>query len=136
MNDKLFFNAGFGIANGSSVNNWNDGSSSITDEIKTNGFGLNIGAGLSLMWGERVAIEPAFLISSSSSSMEEKNPVYICRCFCGRTIFINTMLYSFQWKCYFLYFWGCILFLFYRTLYVIIYSTTNMEYSWIMANTG
>jgi hypothetical protein len=87
MNDKLFLNAGFGIANGSSVNNWNDGSSSITDEIKISGFGLNVGAGLSLMWGERVAIEPAFLISSSSSSMEEKD---------GNTTTITDMPSSFS----------------------------------------
>ena len=73
MNDKLFINAGFGISNGSLVNNWNDGSTSYSDETKTSAFGLNVGAGLSLMWGERVAIEPAFLIVTSSSSMEVKD---------------------------------------------------------------
>jgi opacity protein-like surface antigen len=72
LNDELFLTAGFGIVNGSTVNNYNDGSA-ITDEIRENGFGFNAGAGLSLMWGERVAIEPEFVISSSSSSIEQKS---------------------------------------------------------------
>ena len=70
LNDKLFLNAGFGIANESTVQNRNNLSPS--NSITTRGFGLNVGAGLSLMWGERVAIEPEFFISSSSSSMKEK----------------------------------------------------------------
>ena len=69
LNDKLFLNAGFGIANGSAIQNINN---NLSNSIKTRGFGLNVGAGLSLMWGERVAIEPGFFISSSSSSMKEK----------------------------------------------------------------
>ena len=65
-NDKLFLVAGFTLANGTYTNSYNDGSSSQTDELKISGFGVNVGAGLSLMWGDRVAIEPAFMTQSSS----------------------------------------------------------------------
>ena len=36
-------------------------------------FGLNVGTGLSLMWGQRVAIEPAFVISSTNSKSINNN---------------------------------------------------------------
>jgi len=65
-NDKLFIVAGFTVANGNLTNSYNDGTSAQTLETKISGFGVDVGVGLSLMWGERVAIEPAFMIQSAS----------------------------------------------------------------------
>lgn len=70
MNDKLFLVGGFGLTNGSSTTT-TTGNPDV--ESKLSGFGINVGAGLSLMWGERVAIEPAFLLSTSSSKTEVGN---------------------------------------------------------------
>jgi outer membrane protein len=67
MDDKLFLVAGIGLTNGTSTMSM-DGVDDV--ETKMSAFGFNVGAGLSLMWGERVAIEPAFMIGTSSSSTE------------------------------------------------------------------
>ena len=67
MNDKLFVSGGFGMGSAKSTMKM-DGMDDV--EVSSSTFGLNVGAGLSLMWGERVAIEPAFMIMTGSSSSE------------------------------------------------------------------
>ena len=65
MNDMLFVSAGFGMSNMKETTEFE----TQNDYVETtSSFGLNIGAGLSLMWGERVAIEPAFMIGTGTSN--------------------------------------------------------------------
>ena len=70
MNDKLFLVGGFGLTSSSATMSMTG-----VDDVETKGsaFGINVGAGLSLMWGERVAVEPAFMITNSTSKTEVGN---------------------------------------------------------------
>ena len=70
MNDKLFISGGFSMGSGKTTTKM-DGMDDVVEENSS--FGLNVGTGLSLMWGERVAIEPAFVISSSNSKSTDNN---------------------------------------------------------------
>ena len=70
MSDKLFISGGFSMASGKTTTKM-DGMDDIVSENSS--FGLNVGTGLSLMWGQRVAIEPAFVISSTNSKSINNN---------------------------------------------------------------
>jgi len=67
MDDKLFFVGGFDMTSSTTTNKPAGGTET---ESKNSSFGINVGAGLSLMWGDRVAVEPAFMIGTSSSKSE------------------------------------------------------------------
>jgi hypothetical protein len=69
-NNVLFFTGGFGISSVKATTVL-DGTSD--SEAKSSGFGIALGAGLSLMWGERFAVEPAFVLQNTSSSVETGN---------------------------------------------------------------
>ena len=62
MNDAFFASVGIAIGSGTD----DDGST----EIRTSSFGLNAGVGYSLMWNDRVCIEPSFGIATGSGSAE------------------------------------------------------------------
>ena len=70
LNDMLFATGGFDLSSGTTTFN-EEGESPL--ETSNSGFGLHLGAGLSLMWGERVAVEPALLLQTSSSSTKIGN---------------------------------------------------------------
>ena len=65
MNDALFGKFGMTIASITDA----DGD----DEMKTSTFGLGFGVGYSLMWNEKVCIEPSFGIETGSGSTEITN---------------------------------------------------------------
>jgi hypothetical protein len=67
MDSKLFFTGGFGMINTKSTR-VTDGVDDFED--KDSQTIIALGAGLSLMWGERVAIEPAFVLRNISGSEE------------------------------------------------------------------
>jgi hypothetical protein len=72
MNDALFASAGIAIG---STSYEEDGSASgftSTYEESSSTFGLNVGVGYSLMWNDRVCIEPSFGVATSSGSSTEK----------------------------------------------------------------
>ena len=62
MNDAFFANAGIAIGSGSDDNG--------TQEMRSSSFGFDIGVGYSLMWNDRVCIEPSFGIATGSGSSE------------------------------------------------------------------
>lgn len=64
MNDAFFGKFGMTIASMSDVDGDN--------EMKTSTFGLGFGVGYSLMWNEKVCIEPSFGIETGSGSTEIK----------------------------------------------------------------
>jgi len=73
MNDAFFVSAG--IAIGSTSDEWDLSESygvPVTTEASTSTFGLNVGVGYSLMWNDRVCIEPSFGIATSSGSSTSK----------------------------------------------------------------
>jgi len=64
MNDAFFGKFGMTIASMSDVDGDN--------EMTTSTFGLSLGVGYSLMWNEKVCIEPSFGIETGSGSTEIK----------------------------------------------------------------
>ena len=62
MNDAFFASVGIAIGSGTDDNGFT--------EIRTSTFGLNAGVGYSLMWNDRVCIEPSFGIATGSGSTE------------------------------------------------------------------
>ena len=72
MNDAFFVSAGIEIT--SSSNEWkissNPFSNPYSNEVSTSSFGLNAGVGYSLMWNERICIEPSIGIATSSGTSE------------------------------------------------------------------
>ena len=67
MDSKLFFTGGFGMINTKSTT-VTDGADDFENKGSQTIIGL--GAGLSLMWGERVAVEPAFVLRNVSGKNE------------------------------------------------------------------
>jgi hypothetical protein len=72
MNDAFFASAGIAIGSSSSNMDASSGGITETSEDKTSTFGLNAGVGYSLMWNDRVCIEPSFGIATSSGSSSSK----------------------------------------------------------------
>jgi len=72
MNDAFFASAGIAIGSSSDETDASIGGNTYTTEDKTSTFGLNVGVGYSLMWNDRVCIEPSFGIATSSGSSTEK----------------------------------------------------------------
>jgi hypothetical protein len=72
MNDAFFASAGIAIGSTSSESDASSGGFTNTSESKTSTFGLNAGVGYSLMWNDRVCIEPSFGIATSSGSSSNK----------------------------------------------------------------
>ena len=72
MNDAFFASAGISIGSISSTMDASTGGVTNTSESKTSTFGLNAGVGYSLMWNERVCIEPSFGIVTGSGSSSSK----------------------------------------------------------------
>ena len=70
LDDKFFVSGGVSIGSGN-VTTKMDNVDDVSVDVST--FGLNVGAGLSLMWGERVAIEPAFMVMTGSSNTKTGN---------------------------------------------------------------
>ena len=72
MNDAFFASAGIAIGSVSDsydASSWSSsGVITSTGENKTSTFGLNVGVGYSLMWNDRVCIEPSFGIATGSGS--------------------------------------------------------------------
>jgi len=73
MNDAFFASAGIAIGSSSSTTDASSGGITNTSEYKTSTFGLNAGVGYSLMWNDRVCIEPSFGIATSSGSSSSKS---------------------------------------------------------------
>ncbi len=73
MNDAFFASAGIAIGSSSSTTIAPSGGITNTSEYKTSTFGLNAGVGYSLMWNDRVCIEPSFGIATSSGSSSSKS---------------------------------------------------------------
>ena len=72
MNDAFFASAGIAIGSVSSETDGSTGGFTSTSENKTSTFGLNAGVGYSLMWNDRICIEPSFGIATSSGSSSSK----------------------------------------------------------------
>jgi len=72
MNDAFFASAGLAFGSTSSSRDASSGGITNTVENKTSTFGLNVGVGYSLMWNDRVCIEPSFGIATSSGSSTSK----------------------------------------------------------------
>jgi hypothetical protein len=72
MNDAFYASAGIGIGSTSYETDASSGGITNTYEEKTSTFGLNVGVGYSLMWNDRVCIEPSFGIATSSGSSSDK----------------------------------------------------------------
>ena len=73
MNDAFF--ASVGIAITSSTNKWDLSDAfgvPVTSESTISTFGLNAGVGYSLMWNDRICIEPSLGIATSSGSSSSK----------------------------------------------------------------
>ena len=75
MNDALFASAGIAIGSNSSKSDATVGGTTFTTEDKSSTFGLNVGVGYSLMWNDRVCIEPSFGIATGSGSSSSKTNV-------------------------------------------------------------
>ena len=73
MNDALFASAGIAIGSTSSEADASSSGFTNTSESSTSTFGLNAGVGYSLMWNDRVCIEPSFGIATSSGSSTQKS---------------------------------------------------------------
>jgi len=73
MNDALFASAGIAIGSVSDSYDASSGGITETGENKTSTFGLNVGVGYSLMWNDRVCIEPSFGIATGSGSSSSKD---------------------------------------------------------------
>jgi outer membrane protein len=72
MNDAFFASAGIAIGSTSSESDASSGGFTITTEDKTSTFGLNVGVGYSLMWNDRICIEPSLGIATGSGSSLSK----------------------------------------------------------------
>ena len=78
MGDMFFVNAAVTIGSGSDkdetsnseLSGWTDSDGSIVGEMtdKSSSFGLNIGGGASILWGDHIAFEPMFGFTMGSSS--------------------------------------------------------------------
>ena len=73
FNEALFASAGIAITSESTHYDASSGGITIKGETKTSTFGLNVGVGYSLMWNDRVCIEPSFGIATSSGSSSSKD---------------------------------------------------------------
>ena len=66
FNERFFLHTGITVSSGSDKTDY-DSSTGINDTKNTSGgFGLDVGPGFSLMWGDYVAVEPAMLIQMAS----------------------------------------------------------------------
>jgi hypothetical protein len=72
MNDALYATAGIAIGSETEDEDWSVAGFTETYELKTSTFGFNVGIGYSLMWNDRVCIEPSFGIASGSGSSSAK----------------------------------------------------------------
>ena len=78
LNEMFFINAGLSIGSTSDkdkttdkdYSQWYDSDLELVSETvdKTSSFGLNVGAGASILWGDHIAFEPMFGFSMGSSS--------------------------------------------------------------------
>jgi outer membrane autotransporter protein len=75
FNEGLYASAGIAIESSSSSDDYDVSGYDEKNEYKTSTFGLNIGIGYSLMWNDRVCIEPSFGIATSSGSASEKHNI-------------------------------------------------------------
>ena len=77
MNDAFFASAGIAIGSSSSTGDATaaNGGITVTIEDKTSTFGLNAGVGYSLMWNDRICIEPSFGIATGSGSSSSKTNI-------------------------------------------------------------
>jgi len=73
MNEAFYVSAG--VAIGSTYDNEDASSNGVTNtyEYKTSTFGINASVGYSLMWNDRVCIEPSFGIGTGSGSSSSKS---------------------------------------------------------------
>ena len=79
MGEMFFINAGVAIGMGSEtekttdkdLSGWYDSDGSLVSEKvdKTSSFGLQVGAGASILWGDHIAFEPMFGLNMGSSSV-------------------------------------------------------------------
>ena len=75
MNDAFFASAGIAIGSSSSTMDASSGGITSTAEDKTSTFGLNAGVGYSLMWNDRICIEPSFGIATARGSSSSKTNI-------------------------------------------------------------
>jgi len=79
LGEMFFINAGVTLGSGSSTNKttdkdlsgWYDSDGILVSEMKnkTASFGLDVGAGASILWGDHIAFEPMFGLNMGSSSV-------------------------------------------------------------------
>ena len=75
FNENLYASAGIAIGSVSDSYDASSGGTTVTGENKTSTFGLNVGVGYSLMWNDRVCIEPSFGIATGSGSSSSKDNI-------------------------------------------------------------
>ena len=66
MNEMFFIHAGVDIGSGSTKKDYDSATGLDDTTDKRGSFGLMAGPGLSLMWGDYIAVEPAMLIQMGS----------------------------------------------------------------------
>ncbi len=75
FSEGLYASAGIAITSFSNSDDYDESGWSEKNEYKTSTFGLNVGVGYSLMWNDRVCIEPSFGIATASGSSSSKSNV-------------------------------------------------------------
>ena len=73
LNEMFFLNAGVEIGSGSTSTEFSGpGTGSMTaPEISGSTFGMDIGCGASILWGDHIAFEPTFGLNIGSGSQDE-----------------------------------------------------------------
>jgi len=72
FSESLFASAGIAMTSSLDIEELSSGSYSYKEEDKISTFGLNAAIGYSLMWNDRVCIEPSFGVATSSGSSSNK----------------------------------------------------------------
>lgn len=75
FSEGLYASAGIAMTSFLNSDDYDVSGWSEKNEYTTSTFGLNIGVGYSLMWNDRVCIEPAFGIATASGSSSSKSNI-------------------------------------------------------------
>lgn len=66
FNERFFLHTGINVGSGSTKVDYDSSTGQDDTTDKSGSFGLQVGPGMSLMWGDYVAVEPAMLIDMAS----------------------------------------------------------------------
>ena len=66
FNERFFLHTGIDIGSGSYKTDYDSNTGIDDTNDKSGSFGLQVGPGFSLMWGDYVAVEPAMLIQMAN----------------------------------------------------------------------